>query len=177
MWVGGSVNATNGVVIEGDAKASAPTGTSCDAASTSYQIVGGSVGGDATACGLISSTVSGTSLAGVNTAAPAVIPLPMFTFDPANYPATSTATRTCRPATTNTSATAVSTADVAIDAVRTTMSGDWAIWQSSPTQSTVVDLDSIVLAGRHTIITNAPVDFGNTVSIELAAGSRRRTWL
>jgi hypothetical protein len=170
VWVGGSINGSNGVVIEGDAKASAPTGTSCNAASTSYQIVGGSVLGDATACGLISSTVSGTSLAGVNTAAPAVIPLPTFTFDPANYPAIN-----CFPSVpscdeTNTSATAVSTADVAIDAVRTTMSGDWAIWQTSPTQSTVVDLDGIVLAGDTTIITNAPIDFGNTSSIELAAG-------
>ena len=170
VWVGGSVNATNGVVIEGDAKASAPTGTSCDAASTSYQIVGGSVGGDATACGLISSTVSGTSSPGVNTAAPAVIPLPTFTFDPANYPAINCYPNVPSCDETNTSATAVSTADVAIDAVRTTMSGDWAIWQSSPTQSTVVDLDSIVLAGDTTIITNAPIDFGNTVSIELAAG-------
>ncbi|MGH2629583.1 MAG: hypothetical protein ACRDHI_03355 [Actinomycetota bacterium] len=170
VWVGGSINATNGVVIEGDAKASAPTGTPCSPAGTSYQIAGGSVLGNATACGQITGSVSGTSLPGVNTAAPPVIPLPTFTFDPANYPDVN-----CYPSVpscdeTNTSATAVSTANVAIDAVRTTMSGDWAIWQQSPSQSTVVDLDGIVLDGDTTIVTNAPIDFGNTSSIELAAG-------
>ncbi len=170
VWVGGSIAATNGVVIEGDAKASAPTGTSCNSTSTSYQIAGGSVWGDATACGRITSSVGGTPLAGVNTAAPPVIPLPTYTFDPANYPGVN-----CYPSVpaceeTNTSTTAVSTANVAIDAVRTNMSGDWAIWQTSPTQSTVVDLEDIVLGGDTTIVTNAPVDFGNTSSIELAAG-------
>ena len=71
VWVGGSIAGSNGVVIEGDAKASAPTGTSCSPASTSYQITGGSISGDATACGRITSSVSGTGLPGVNTAAPA----------------------------------------------------------------------------------------------------------
>ncbi len=37
VWVGGSIHGTNGVVIEGDAKASAPTGTSCNSTSTSYR--------------------------------------------------------------------------------------------------------------------------------------------
>ena len=32
VWVGGSIIGSNGVVIEGDAKASAPTGTSCSLA-------------------------------------------------------------------------------------------------------------------------------------------------
>ena len=50
------------------------------------------------------------------------------------------------------------------------MSGDWAIWQTSPTQSTLVDLEDLVLAGDTTIVTNAPIDFGNTTSIELAPG-------
>ena len=111
-------------MIEGDAKASAPTGTSCNSTSTDYEITGGSVLGDATACGRITSSVTGTPLAGVNTAAPPVIPLPAYTFDPANYPGIN-----CYPSVpscdeTNTSATAVSTANVAIDAVRTNMSGD-----------------------------------------------------
>ena len=61
VWVGGSIAGSNGVVIEGDAKASAPTGASCSSASTSYQIVGGSVLGNATACGRITSSVSGTT--------------------------------------------------------------------------------------------------------------------
>jgi hypothetical protein len=170
VWVGGSIHGTNGVVIEGDAKASAPTGTSCNSSGTDYEITGGAVLGDATACGQITSTVTGTSLPGVNTAAPPVIPLPSYTFDPANYPGLN-----CYPSVpscdeTNTSETAVSTANVAIDALRTNMSGDWAIWQTSPTQSTLLDLENLVLAGDTTIVTNAPVDFGNTTSIELAAG-------
>ncbi len=171
VWVGGSINGSNGVVIEGEATASAPTGTSCSPAGTAYQITGGSVLGNATACGRITSSVSGTSLPGVNTAAPPVIPLPTFTFDPANYPAIH-----CFPSVpscdeTNTSATAVSTANVAINAVRTQLSGDWAIWQLSPSQSTKVNLESIVLSGDTTIVTNAPIDFGNTSSITLAPGT------
>ena len=127
--------------------------------------------GDATACGGITSSVTGTPLPGVNTAAPPVIPLPAFTFDPANYPGIN-----CFPSVpscdeSNTSATAVSTANVAIDAVRTNMSGVWAVWQTSPTQSTLLDLEDLVLAGDTTIVTNAPVDFDNTTSIELAAGA------
>ena len=50
------------------------------------------------------------------------------------------------------------------------MSGVWAVWQTSPTQSTLLDLEDLVLAGDTTIVTNAPVDFDNTTSIELAAG-------
>jgi hypothetical protein len=170
VWVGGSIAGSNGVVIEGDAKASAPTGASCSSSSTSYGITGGSVWGDATACGQITSNVTGTSLPGVNTAAPPVIPLPEYTFDPANYPAIN-----CFPSVpscdeTNTSLTAVSTANAALDPVRSTMSGDWAIWQVSPSQSTVVDLEGLVLEGDTTIVTNAPIDFGNTSSIGLAPG-------
>ncbi len=170
VWVGGSIIGSNGVVIEGDAKASAPTGTSCSLASTSYQITQGSISGNATACGRITSSVSGTRLPGVNTAAPPVTPLPTFTFDPANYPALN-----CYPSVpscdeTNTSATAVSAANTALDGERSTMSGDWAIWQTAPSQSTLVDLEDLILAGDTTIITNAPIDFGNTTSIELAPG-------
>ena len=57
VWAGGSI--LNGGHIYGDAKASAPSGTTCSAASTSYQITGGTVDGDATACGRITGTVGG----------------------------------------------------------------------------------------------------------------------
>ena len=33
-----------------------------------------------------------------------------------------------------------------------------------------------MLAGDTTIVTNAPIDFDNTTSIELAAGVRPPTW-
>ena len=40
MWAGGSILMDSTTDIGGDAKASAPTGTTCNAASTSYQITG-----------------------------------------------------------------------------------------------------------------------------------------
>jgi hypothetical protein len=171
VWVGGSIMMSNGAQVGGDAKASAPTGTSCSSVSTSYQIAGGSVLGEATACGRITS--SGASVPGVNTAAPPVIPLPEYTFDVANYPGINCfpSLPSCDQA--NMSATAWSSANTAIDAVRSNMSGDWAVWQTSPSQSTLLDLEGIVLGGDTTIVTNAPIDFGNTSSIGLAAGVDR----
>ena len=63
VWAGGSI--LNSGHIYGDAMASAPSGTTCSAASASYQITGGAVDGDATACGQITGTVLGVTSAGV----------------------------------------------------------------------------------------------------------------
>ena len=69
-----------------------------------------------------------------------------------------------------TSTTAVTTGNAAIAAAKTNLSGTYAIWQSSPSQSTVVSLDGIVIGGDTTIVTNAPIDFGNTTEVNLVAG-------
>jgi hypothetical protein len=171
-WAGGSI--FNAGEITGDAKASAPTGTTCSVASTSYEITGGTVDGNATACGKITGSVGGTRSGGTNTTQPSVQTTPEYVFDPANYPGLHCypSTGTCGPG--NTSSSSVTTANAALATSITNLSGTYAIWQTSPTQSasSVVKLDAndIVLSGDTTIITNAPVDFGNTNTISLAAG-------
>lgn len=170
VWAGGSIVGSNGVVIAGTAKASAPSGTTCDSTSTNYQIVGGTVEGQATACGQITSTTT-NPLAGVNTTPPAVTPLPTFVFDEDNYPSL-----TCYPSSgscsqASTSATAYSDFNTYVNANKLAMQGNFAIWQTSPSQSTKILLDGIRLAGDLTIVTNAPIDFGNTTTISTTAGS------
>lgn len=169
-WANGSILGSNGVVIQGDAKASAPSGTACSATSTSYQITGGAVQGDATACGRITASVSGTRQPGVNSTPPAVEGLPTFVFDVNNYPGLTCypSTGTCGPA--NTSSSAVSQFNAYVGSNRSNMRGTFAIWQTSPSQSTKVDLESIRLSGDLTVITNAPIDFGNTTTISTAPG-------
>jgi hypothetical protein len=168
VWAGGSI--FNSGEIYGDAKASAPSGTSCSSAAATYEITGGKVDGDATACGRITGTVLGTKAAGTASTQPAVVPLPTYTFDPANYPGVH-----CYPSTgtcgeTNTSPTAVTLGNAAIQASKSNLSGTYAIWQTTPSQSTLVNLDGIVIGGDTTIVTNAPIDFGNTSAVNLAAG-------
>jgi hypothetical protein len=168
VWAGGSI--LNSGHIYGDAKASAPSGTTCSAASTSYQITGGTVDGDATACGRVTGAVGGVTSAGTPSTPPAVESLPTFVFDPANYPGIhcyDAGVGTCG---STTSATAVTTGNAAIAAAKTDLSGTYAIWQTNPSQSTVVNLDGIVIGGDTTIVTNAPIDFGNTTNLNLKAG-------
>jgi hypothetical protein len=159
VWAGGSI--LNDGRIYGDAKASGPSGTTCSAASTSYQITGGAVDGDATACGQISGTVGGLPSAGIPTTQPAVQPLPAYTFDPANYPLIN-----CYPSGgtcgATTSTTAVDLGNIAIAATRTNLMGTYAIWQTAPSQSKTVDLSGgVVLGGDTTVVTNAPIFLGN----------------
>jgi len=174
VWAGGSI--LNSGRIYGDAKASGPSGTTCSAASTSYQITGGTVDGNATACGRITGTVSGVNRwPGIPTTQPAVQPLPAYTFDPANYPGIH-----CYPSGgtcgATTSTTAVTLANAAIAATRTNLMGTYAIWQTTPSQSTIVSLDGIVLGGDTTIVTNAPIDFGNTDTVGLTSGVTKATF-
>ncbi|MEP6758753.1 MAG: hypothetical protein ABJB55_06120 [Actinomycetota bacterium] len=163
-WAGGSINGTLGVNIAGDAKASAPSGTACSSTSSSYSITGGTVQGKATACGKITSTTS-NPLPGVNTTPPAVESIPTFAFNAGSYTSLTCypSSGTCGPL--NTSATAYSTFNTYEAANKLAMKGNFAIWQAAPSKNTVVSLDGIHLTGDLTIITNAPIDFGNTSSI------------
>jgi hypothetical protein len=170
VWAGGSILGDNGVVIAGDATASAPSGTTCNSTSTNYQIDQGTVEGQATACGRITSTTT-DPLAGTNTTPPAVTPLPTFVFDEDNYPSL-----TCYPSSgscsqASTSATAVSDFNTYVNANKLSMQGNFAIWQTNPTQATKILLDGIVLSGDLTVISNAPIDFGNTTTISTSASS------
>jgi hypothetical protein len=161
VWTGGNIS-SNGT-IEGNALTGAPSGTLCDVASTSFQITGGMIEGNATACGRISgATVLGTSSPGVYTSRPPVSPLPTFTFDPLNYTGLQCypSTGSCGP--TNTSTTAVQTFNTVSKA---NMQGSYAIWQTAPTSSTKIDLSGLSLSGDLTIVTNAPIEFGNTTTI------------
>ena len=163
-WAGGSIVNSNGVVINGNAIASAPSGTACDATSSNYSITGGTVVGQATACGKITSTTT-NPLPGTGSTPPAVSSIPSFQFSNANYSSLNCypGTGTCGPL--NTSATAYSSFNTYKAANQTAMAGNFAIWQASPSKNTKVDLEDIHLTGDLTIITNAPIDFGNTVSI------------
>jgi hypothetical protein len=159
VWTGGSI-ISNGE-IEGTAKTGAPSGTLCSPTSTNYQITGGTIHGNATACGQINSTVvpPSTSSPGTYSSRPPVTNLPTYTFDPLNYPGLTCfgGPGICSP--TNPSPNAVSNFSAVS---RTAMSGSYAIWQTAATSSTKIDLSGLSLNGDLTIITNAPVDFGNT---------------
>jgi hypothetical protein len=158
VWTGGSDGIALGNLIEGDAKASAGSTINC-LSTSSYRITGGTVEGQATACGTItSSTPNFAKQERTSTEPPAAVSLPDFTFDPANYNPL-----TCYPSTgtcgeSNTSATAVQQF-AAVS--RTNMTGTYAIWQTAPSQSTKIDLEGLSLGGDLTIVTNAPIDFGN----------------
>ncbi len=166
VWTGGEpgIAMSNGARVEGDAKASAPASVSpACATQTLYKITGGTVEGQATACGTITSSVPNLpAQPRTLTEPPAVVPLPAFTFDPTNYPSLNCypSGGTCGAA--NTSPTAV-TQFAAVS--RSNMAGTYAIWQTQPTKTTRVDLDGMSLGGDLTIITNAPIDLGNTGTI------------
>jgi hypothetical protein len=172
VWANGSIGLGVTARVRGIAKASAPSGTTCSATSTSYQLTGGTVDGNAVACGRITSTVTppSTSSPGTNSTPPAVESLPQFTFDVNNYPDLQCypSTGECGPS--NSSATATSEFNTYVSANKTSLTGEFAVWQTSASQSTKVLLDGITLGGDLTIITNAPIDFGNTSAITLAPG-------
>jgi hypothetical protein len=171
VWANGSIIDGSGVVIAGNAKASAPSGANCVPSANNNYIDGGTVQGTATACGKIIGVTSPNTLSpGTSTTPPQVTGLPTFIFDPNNY-----SSMFCYPTTgicgpNNTSPTAVSSFQTYVNANTTTMSGTFAIWQTGPSQSTKISLDGIKLSGDLTIITNAPVDLGNTSCITTGSG-------
>ena len=60
-----------------------------------------------------------------------------------------------------------------VTAHKNALTGTFAVWQRSPSSSTAINLDGITLAGDFTLITNAPVTFGNTSTVTTTAASRR----
>jgi hypothetical protein len=101
------------------------------------------------------------------------VTFPAFTFDPTNYSDLS-----CYPTTTpitncgaNDSTTAVSDFNTYVTAHKSAISGTFAVWQRTPSSSTAINLDGIRLAGDFTLITNAPVNWGNTSTVTTTSSS------
>ena len=93
-WSGGytgnyGISMANGASIGGDAKASSSTPLCADdPGNAKYQIgASGTVSGNATAWGAITSSVTGTALPNTCTPAAATKRIPFFEFNAANYPA------------------------------------------------------------------------------------------
>ena len=71
----------------------------------------------------------------------------------------------------NDSTTAVSDFNTYVTTHKNALTGTFAVWQRSPSSSTAINLDGITLAGDFTLITNAPVNFGNTSTVTTTAAS------
>jgi hypothetical protein len=197
VWSGGSTGIVGniGVVIEGDAIAGAPSTASCSATSSSYGIsIFGNTGtftvdGAAKACGTISGVTGATSTTqGTATTAPVPITFPSFVFDPDNYSsdASDPLHLQCYPTGgtcgSNQSGSAVSDFNAYVATHTNSLTGTFAVWQSSAqpmsnpgncttSSTTQICLDSVTLSGDFTLITNAPVDFGNTDTIGTTSSS------
>jgi len=194
VWTGGPVGIVGSqqVVIEGDVVAGAPSTTTCSSSSSTYAVTisgGGNytVHGAANACGKISGITGETSsVPGVTTTAPAPVTFPVFVFDPNNYPTASTdplhlqcypSAGTCG---SNQSATAVADFNAYIATHKTSLTGTFAVWQTAAqpmsnscttASTTQICLDGITLSGDFTLVTNAPVDFGNTSTVSTTSSS------
>ncbi len=196
VWTGGSTGIVGAqqVVISGDAIAGAPSTTTCSSASSDYAVTisgGGTytVGGAAKACGQIAGITGQTSSTpGTTTTAPAPVSFPTFVFDPNNYPSASTdplhlqcypSGGTCG---SNLSATAVADFNAYLAIHNSSLTGTFAVWQSSPlpmsnpggcttASTTQICIDGSTLSGDFTLITNAPVDFANTDTISTTSAS------
>jgi len=197
VWTGGSggIQGSSGVTVWGDAKASAPSTIGCSASSSNYPVKnssGGSgfvVDGAVTACGSISG-VSGATAQHPGTASSTPVPVtfPQFVFDPNNYStnAADPLHLQCYPTGgtcgSNDSTTAISSFNAYLATHKTALTGTFAVWQRSPTamtsngscttsSTTQICLDGITLGGDFTLITNAPVDFGNTSTVTTTSSS------
>jgi len=195
VWTGGPVGIVGSqqVVIEGDVVAGAPSTTTCSSTASTYAVTisgGGNytVHGAANACGKISGITGETSsIPGVTTTAPAPVTFPTFVFDPNNYPTASTdplhlqcypSAGTCG---SNQSSTAIADFNAYIATHKTSLTGTFAVWQSSAqpmsnascttASTTQICLDGITLSGDFTLVTNAPVDFGNTSTVSTTSSS------
>jgi uncharacterized Zn-binding protein involved in type VI secretion len=185
VWTGGTggINGSSTVTIEGNATAANPSAATCSNIGTSYAITasgsGMTIGGAAKACGTISSSISAASKsAGTASSQPTPVAFPAFVFDPNNYSSDSSDPLhlQCYPSTApvcgqNDAADAVSTFQSYVTAHKTSLTGTFAVWQRSPSQTTAINLDGITLSGDFTLVTNAPVDFGNTNEISTTSTS------
>jgi len=174
VWAGGTIKMGATSVVEGNATASPPAGTSsCPLdPDTTYAILSGTVQGSATACGRITTSSPNPLSPYTVTDPPAPTSLPTFTFDPNNYTSITCIpfSDPCDPAITS---------DLAVSQFNalsnTNMSGVYAVWQTNPTCGEIsnpssggciaIDLTEMSVGGDLTIITNAPVYFGNTTPI------------
>jgi uncharacterized Zn-binding protein involved in type VI secretion len=185
VWTGGTggVSGSSTVTIEGNVTASNPSSASCSNISTSYAISasgsGMTIDGAAKACGAVAASIAAASKsAGTSSSQPAPVTFPGFTFDPNNYP-TDTSDPLhlqCYPSTApicgeNDASDAVSSFQSYVTAHKTSLTGTFAVWQRTPTNSTAINLDGIKMAGDFTLITNAPVNFGNTSTISTTSSS------
>jgi hypothetical protein len=185
VWTGGTGGITLGstVSVAGSLKASNPSTATCSSSGTNYAIQqsngSSTVTGTATACGKIDSGVSAATVtAGSATSQPVPVTFPPFTFDPHNY-----SSLTCYPTTTpitdcgSNDATDAVTNFNAWLATQTSLHGTYAVWQRTPSSSTAINLStsncstSRTLSGDFTLITNAPVNFGNTCTFASASGT------
>jgi hypothetical protein len=184
IWTGGTNGIAGGTTgsVQGSLKASNPSTATCGVAGATYKITGSfTVTGTATACGSISAGLTAaTKTAGSSTSQPAPVTFPAFTFDPNNYPSSVSDPLhlQCYPTTTpitncgaNDSTTAVSDFNTYVTAHKTSLTGTFAVWQRSASASTYINLDGITLGGDFTLITNAPVSFGNTSTVTTTASS------
>jgi hypothetical protein len=184
IWTGGTNGIAGGTTgtVEGSVKASNPSTATCSTTGSDYQITGSfTVNGTATACGSIASGLSAvTKSSGTSTSQPTPVTFPAFTFDPNGYSSDSSDPLhlQCYPTTTpitncgaNDATDAVSTFNTYVTAHKTSLTGTFAVWQRSPSSSTAINLDGITLAGDFTLITNAPVTFGNTSTVTTTSSS------
>ncbi len=184
VWANGTIDLGSTGVVQGDATASAPAGTDCATQITSYAILGGTVQGKATACGNITSTTTNPSAhtwtaPSPPKASPSGGISPPYTFDPSNYTSVNCMpiSSPCDPQ--QTSATAYQVFN-ALN--KSNMQGVYAVWQTDPhcgqitnaasDQCTKLDLTNMSVAGDLTIVTNAPIYFGNTSPIASTGPAR-----
>jgi hypothetical protein len=150
---------------------------------------GFTVAGAVTACGSIAGVSGSTSQSpGTGSSTPVPITFPQFTFDPNNYSSSLSdplhlqcypSSGTCG---TNDSTTAIADFNTYLSSHATSLTGTFAVWQRSPApmntqqacttaSTTQICLDGITMGGDFTLITNAPVDFGNTSTISTTSSS------
>ncbi len=156
-WSGGYNASGNGIdnsgSIGGNAKASDATpGCSDDSGHAKYKISGGTIAGDATAWGAITSSVSGTKTQNSCTLAAPTQSMPTFTFNAANYPAGTVHTYSF-PAD-------YATFNSYIAANKANLSGTFYITGGNATYP--VSLDGATVTGDLTVIaTDAPIDMSS----------------
>ena len=164
VWASGTIKMSPTSVIEGDATASPPAGTLfCPLVpDTTYAILSGTVQGNATACGRITAASPNPLSPYTLTDPPAPTSLPSFTFDANNY-----TSMNCIPF--SNPCNSNNTSNIAYQQFnalsRVNMQGVYAVWQTNPSQATVLDLSELSVGGDLTIISNAPIYFGNTTAI------------
>jgi hypothetical protein len=185
VWTGGTsgIAGDSTVTVEGNLQAANPSTESCSTSGTNYPISmphGGTmiVHGTATACGAIESgVVAAATTAGTSSSQPAPVTFPAFTFDPNNYSSdvSDPLHLQCYPTGgtcgENDATDAVSNFNTYVTAHKTSLTGTFAVWQRTPSASTYIDLDGVTLAGDFTLMTNAPVNFGNTQTITTTSSS------